>query len=94
MESVPTVQAHFANLTNVVVKMNRTNGFAVEVSDILVGGSVLVIFKKVGLEIETVFGKRLGRALLDCDSRQQSPWSRLEEKCKYHYKVNTILTRK
>jgi hypothetical protein len=54
--------------------MNRTNGFAVEVSDILVGGSgdpVLVIFKKVGLEIETVFGKRLGQALLDCDNRQQ-----------------------
>jgi hypothetical protein len=74
MESVPTVQAHFANLTNVIGKMNRTNGFAVEVSDILVGGSgdpVLVIFKKVGLEIETVFGKRLGQALLDCDNRQQ-----------------------
>jgi hypothetical protein len=39
MESVSTVQAHFANLTNVIGKMNRTNGFAVEVSDILVGGS-------------------------------------------------------
>jgi hypothetical protein len=51
--------------------MNWTNGFAVEVSDILVGGSVLVIFKKITVEIETVFGKRLGQALLDCDNRQQ-----------------------
>jgi hypothetical protein len=32
---------------------------------------VLAIFKKVTVEIETVFGKRLGQALLDCDNRQQ-----------------------
>jgi hypothetical protein len=32
---------------------------------------VLVIFKKVTVEIETVFGKRLGQALLDFDNRQQ-----------------------
>ena len=32
---------------------------------------VLVIFKKVTVEIETVFGKRLGQALPECDNRQQ-----------------------